>query len=203
AYERRIVERAEIVTRQDSLHDLCNALAWLRFARTKARLSALHVADGDVSAGHPGERGARRDAATLLDESGAIVACADPELIGLWRSHAWRALFHDRREELERKLRIAVIGHGLVAKLFAPFPSLTARVLVLEVRSPPDAQPEPLLEQALDEAAAAWLDQHARTMHPRDFLPLPIAAWPGWDAQQRGAERFDDIAVFRPRRGGA
>lgn len=201
AYERRIVEHAEIITRQDSLHDLFNALAWLRFPRTKARLSALHVGDGAATGWHLSERGARRDAATLLDESGAIVACADPELVELWQSHGWRQLFHDRREEVERNMRIAVIGHGLAAKLFAPFPSLTAKALVLDVLSPPPSWPERSLEQALDDAADAWLDKHAQTVSPRCFLPLPIAAWPGWDAQGRGAERFDDTTVFRPRRG--
>ncbi len=43
AYETRIAERAEIVTRAGSLHDFCNALAWLLFPRAKATLNAMHV----------------------------------------------------------------------------------------------------------------------------------------------------------------
>lgn len=200
SYERRIIEQAEIVIRHGSLHDFLNALAWLRFPRTKARLSAVHVAEGAASGSQPGYRSPRRDAATLLDESGIIVACANPELLSLWRSHAWRRLFYDRREEVECNMRIAVIGHGVIAKLFAPFPSLTAKALVLDVPSPANASPGHSLEQALDVAAGAWLDEHGPTMNPRSLLPLPIAAWPGWDAQGRGAERFDDAAVFRPPR---
>lgn len=201
AFERRIIEQGEIVTRHGNLHDVCNALAWLAFPRTKARFCAMHVADAPSAIGRTCRRGLRRDAATLLDESGLIVVCDQPELLALWRAHAWRALFHDRRADVERSMHIAVIGHGLIAKLLTPFPSLTGKALAVEMRwSDSGPGDETALPAALDVAAAAWLDAHGAELTSATLLALPIAAWPGWDVQERGAERFDDTAVFRPRR---
>lgn len=91
-YETAIGESGEVATRTQGpgmIHDWFNALAWLAFPRTKARLNALHVealaAAAPVrAAGSPGDgpggfergaghRGPLRDAATLFDENGAYV----------------------------------------------------------------------------------------------------------------------------------
>ena len=198
AYERRITERAEIATRTGSLHDVMNALAWIVFPRTKAALNALHVAEADGGS-YAGARGPCRDAATLLDESGILVACADPVLAEMWRAHAWREVFHERRDRVARTFRVAVIGHGLLAKCSAPFRALTARALVLAVDAaalPADAADRALM---LDHAAAARLRLAGSALAPPDLLPLPVAALPGWDAEGIGARLYDDAAVFRPR----
>lgn len=192
AYERRIRERGEIATRVRDQHDLCNALAWLMFPRTKAALNAMHVADSGVA----GTRSRRRDAATLLDEFGVIVLCADPALLDLWRQHRWAELFDQRAAHVGRSMRIAVIGHGLMAALAQPFPALTAKALVL--CPAPCGSADEDTTAACDVHAAGWLAAHGATFAPASLLPLPIAAWPGWDSLRRGGERFDDMNVFRP-----
>lgn len=209
-YERSVAA-GTIPTRRDNLHDLCNALVWLVFPRTKAALNAVHLEIGSSPAAGRvgGRRGARRDAATLLDESGVVVLCADPGLVALWRARRWRALFHERADDIARAMTIAVIGHGVLAKLIAPYPALTAHALVIaptagtparsargggSVRSPA----EPGSPEAVDRSAAAWLAALGAELAPADLLPLPLAAWPGWDPAERGPERFDDTAVFRP-----
>lgn len=209
-YERSVAAGA-IPTRQDNLHDACNALVWLVFPRTKAALNAIHLeresspANGRLA----NRRGARRDAATLLDESGVIVLCADPELVALWRARRWRALFHDRADDVARAMSIAVIGHGVLAKLLAPYPALTAHALVIAPTAGPRARferegggvrclAEPGSPEALDRSAAAWLAACGVAFTPAMLLPLPLAAWPGWDPAGRGPERFHDTAVFRP-----
>ncbi len=201
-YERCIVERGEIPTRAGSAHDAWNALAWLAFPRTKLALSMLHVAHGAVPAGvraQPGRRGRVRDAATLLDESGALVLCADPALVHLWRAREWRALFRDRREDVERSMRIAVVGHAVLERLGHPFPALTLRALVMEGEIL-DARDPAAVADVLDAAAGAWLADNGDGFASRELLPLPVAAWPGWDRDSRGPERFDDPAVYRPLR---
>jgi Protein of unknown function (DUF3025) len=196
-YERRIAERGEILTRPDNLHDACNALVWLAFPRTKAALTAIHVAAPRAGSGNRRDRS--RDAATLLDESGMLVACADTSLVGLWTAHRWREAFRDRRDDVVASMRAVAIGHGLLAKLVAPFPAITAKVLVLPLA--PAALPEgtAALVAALDAAAAAEVGARGAALAPADLLPLPVAALPGWDCEGRGAELFDDAAVFRPR----
>src|SRR5947209_5721964 len=42
-YEARVFESGCVETRPESLHDLFNALAWLAFPRTKARINAMHA----------------------------------------------------------------------------------------------------------------------------------------------------------------
>ncbi len=197
AYERRIASTGEVATRPGNLHDVCNALAWLAFPRTKAALNSIHAAAAVADTGNDRDR--RRDAATLLDESGMIVACADAELCELWRMHQWRAAFWDRRVAVAERMRSVVIGHGLLAKLVAPFRGITARVLVLALDGAALPADPALVAPVLDAAAAAAIDASGLAFAPEDLLALPIAALPGWDMEASGARLFDDTAVFRPR----
>jgi len=109
-YERWIARRGEIPTRGGSRHDACNALAWLAFPRAKSAVNAIHVAAAEAPTANGRDR--RRDAATLLDESGMIVACAEPALLALWREHDWSALFWERRAEVARAMRPAARGRA-------------------------------------------------------------------------------------------
>ena len=195
AYERRIAERGEIACRPQSRHDLCNALAWLSFPRTKAARNALHTSSAAVAT--PNGRDRARDAATLLDESGAIVACADPALLELWEARQWRELFWIRRVDAARALRVGVLGHGLLAKLDAPFRAITARALVVAIDVEADTRDGHELAAALDGAAAAWLAVRGSNFAPADLLPLPVAAVPGWDPENLGERLFEDRRVFR------
>jgi len=102
-YELHIHETGCVPTRPGNLHDLFNALAWLSFPRLKATLNALHAAEIPHEGGR---RGRFRDLLTLLDEGGALVACADPGLVALVREHRWQELFWDRRERVLRDMRI-------------------------------------------------------------------------------------------------
>ena len=86
-YEVRVFESGCVETRPESLHDLFNALAWLAFPKTKARINAMHA---ERIAHERGRRGRLRDLLTLFDEGGAIVACADGELLSLLRLRAQR-----------------------------------------------------------------------------------------------------------------
>src|SRR5690606_7509034 len=105
AYERVIRDRGEVPTRVEGagmLHDWFNALAWLAFPRTKARLNRLHcdaLAQGEEGGAC---RGALRDAGTLVDENGALFACRDPSLAASLRDRDWRALFVDGRDRFAR-----------------------------------------------------------------------------------------------------
>jgi Protein of unknown function (DUF3025) len=196
-YERRVALHGEIATRAGNLHDLCNAMAWLAFPRTKAALNAVHV--GSARSSTANARNRCRDAATLLDESGLIVACADAEILEAWRFHRWREAFWDRREERRTSLAAAAIGHGLIAKLAAPFRGITGRALVVPLAANELPQDPDALATALDTAALSALATLGIRLAPADLLPLPVAALPGWDTEKLGARLFDDTSVFRNR----
>src|SRR6185503_18023178 len=71
-YEVHVFETGHVQTRPDNRHDLFNALAWLAFPITKARINAMHAAEIPREGG---TRGRLRDMLTIFDEGGAIVAC--------------------------------------------------------------------------------------------------------------------------------
>jgi len=191
-YERRVFERGEVATRSHDWHDVFNALSWLVFPRTKAALNAGHCAAAD---GH-GRRGPQRDALTLLDESGILVACADMELLALWRAHEWRSAFWDRRATLQQTLHASVIGHGLLVKLLSPFRAITAKALVIGTTTVTETETGTSTPM-LDAAAAGALIAAGESLAPSALLPLPVAALPGWDCEDMGARLFDDTSVFR------
>lgn len=184
-YETRILETGEVPTRANTWHDVLNALVWLRFPRFKAALNAAH---GEALAHETGtERGRRRDALTVLDESGVWVIAQDPELPRLLQSHAWQGLFWERRSQVERTMRFVVVGHALLEKALAPYPAMTGKCLLLTEHA---ADLEPV-----EAAAVAAL---AAVGSPRDLPPLPVQGIPGWDPRNGEAAYYADRAVFRP-----
>lgn len=194
-YERRVAEAGEIATREGNHHDLCNARAWLAFPRTKAQLNALHVAAGDSASDN--RRTRVRDAATLLDESGLLFVCADTGIVEGLRQHRWRATFWERRAEVEHVSRAFVVGHGLLARLVAPYPALTAKALVVPLD--PSALPPGETGRTFVDAAAAAVVA-GDDFSPARLAPLPVIALPGWSAGVPDGRIFDDATVFRPLR---
>ena len=63
-YEIHLFETGQVHTRPDSKHDLFNALAWLAFPQTKARINALHARE---IAREGGKRGRLRDLERRLE----------------------------------------------------------------------------------------------------------------------------------------
>jgi hypothetical protein len=163
------------------------------FPRTKAALNARHVADG--ASARPNGRSSARDAATLVDESGVVLACADDELVALLRARAWRPLFVDRRDDVRRAMLPFVVGHGLLVKLLRPYRAATAHALIVRVADTVVAGGSAGAAAAVDAAAAAAVAEAALT--PAQFAPVPVAAFPGWDSEGLGERLFDDRSVFR------
>lgn len=181
-YELRAFESGEIATRPGSLHDLFNALAWLAFPRTKAKLNALHAR---VIATEAGRRGRFRDLLTLLDEGGALIACEDAGLIGLVRDLRWKALFWEERERLLRGMRILVLGHAVMERALAPWPGITCKALFVPSSGDADAH------------AARWLEALPAGASPRDLPPLPVFGFPGLHPGSGSPDFYDDDRWFR------
>ncbi len=183
-YETRILATGEVPTRADTWHDTLNALVWLRFPRFKAALNAAH---GTALAAEPGpRRGPRRDALTVLDESGVWVASDEPALPVLLGNHAWQELFWTRRRAVERDMRFVVVGHALLEKTLAPYASMTGKCLFVgDLRGDPET------------AACAALEAICT---PRSLAPLPIQGIPGWDAGNACEHYYANSEIFRPAR---
>ncbi len=196
AYERVIRERGEVPTRlagPGMLHDWFNAMAWLAWPRTKARLNRLQSDALAACDERASRRGALRDAATLFDESGALFVCTDPALVDALRRFDWRALFVEGRDRFRAAARVHLVGHGLGEKLLAPYKALCAHAWI--VQAPPDAPVDALAGDALDAAASAQLQPD--TLRAAALCPLPLLGVPGWWPDNADPVFYDDPQVFR------
>ena len=180
-YEVHVFETGCVQTRPENRYDLFNALAWLAFPKTKARINAMHAAEIPREGG---KRGRLRDMLTIFDEGGAIVACNE-DVAALVRGARWQELFLQRH----RELRIAVIGHAVLEQALDPYPGITCKVIFADPARDLDAQ------------AADWLGSKGTT--PRDLPPLPVFGYPGWFPGNGRAEFYADARYFRPFRGDA
>lgn len=183
AYE-AFVARTDSVPTRDNLHDFFNGLVWLRFPQAKQRLNELQAAE-IARAGVGPVRGPLRDALTLFDENGAVLA-APPALWEALVAHHWRRLFVDLRP-LWRDAVLVVFGHALLEKLVCPRKELTAHVWRA------DAPLEPTLD--------GWLAAQLAADRPaggKPFTPLPVLGIPGWWPENQNFSFYDDSLVFRP-----
>ncbi|MFO7541344.1 MAG: DUF3025 domain-containing protein [Thiobacillus sp.] len=184
-YETHILQTGQVPTRPETWHDVLNALVWLRFPRFKAALNAAH---GEAMAIETDtRRGRRRDALTMLDESGVWLISCDPALPEMLAGRAWHTLFWDYRDAVASRMRFVVVGHALLEKLLAPYPSITGKCLTV-------------LSDALDldtgeTGAISALDPIDT---PHQLPPLPVQGVPGWDAANAHAAYYANQEIFRP-----
>jgi hypothetical protein len=181
-YELRVFETGAVATRPGNLHDWFNALAWLAFPRTKARLNAMHA---QAMPGERGRRGRLRDLLTLLDEGGALVACDDAALIGLLRAHRWRELFWENRARVLASLRVLVLGHAVLEKSLDPWPGITCKAIFVPAGGDADAH------------AAQWLRELPADATPSSLAAVPIFGYPAWLPASEDAAFYDDARFFR------
>ncbi|HQS83103.1 MAG TPA: DUF3025 domain-containing protein [Thiobacillus sp.] len=182
-YETHILESGTVPTRADTWHDALNALVWLRYPRFKAALNAAHVSAMRAETGPARSR--RRDALTMLDESGVWLMGEDRNLYELIKAHAWQTLFRQQRQAVQSGLRVVVVGHALLEKALAPYPAMTGKCLWLG---------HPADDEATACAALPGLDS------PHRLAPLPVQGIPGWDAANADPGYYDNADVFRPAR---
>lgn len=184
-YETHVLQTGLVPTRADTWHDVMNALVWLRFPCFKAALNAAH---GEAIALEiDSTRSRRRDALTMLDESGVWVISRNSFLPELLAERAWEALFWSRRHEVETDMSFVVVGHALLEKALAPYPSMTGKCLTLisDVLDPDVADVQAVSVLHLIES-------------PRQLAPLPVQGIPGWDACNTRSAYYANQEIFRP-----
>lgn len=188
AYEVHIAEWGRVPTRVNR-HDLFNALVWLAFPRTKARLNALQ-ASAIVRDGVGAQRGPLRDAATLFDENGVIVLARDGTIAEDLRARRWQRLFVGRRADW-RQVRVIVFGHALLDKFVKPYKAISGHALLLSLPS----------ETPVDEVDRALAETVDERLNPAAFAPFPLLGIPGWCDANADPAFYDDESVFRAARG--
>ena len=185
AYE-AFIHRHQAVPTRCNLHDFFNAMIWLHYPLLKRQLNALQAQQIGL-AGVGAVRGALRDAATLLDENGALLL-APPALQTALRARDWQLLGVGQRS-LWQQARLLPLGHALLEKLVQPRKSICAHVLCLAPEIPAAVVDGALAVQC----SADWLAQ-------KPFSPLPVLGVPGWWMGNEEVCFYDDPFVFRSAR---
>lgn len=203
-YEPRCYLKGELQVRADNWHDLLNVLVWMAFPKAKAALNARHYEALQAQVGiapHTG-RGAIRDMATLFDESGVVVACADAELAALLRGFKWHELFWQQRDRIQAAMGFFVCGHGLLEKSMQPYVGITGQGLVLDVE--PSFFGWPLTRRLahLDALLAGYLCAGEHCRSTRELTPVPLLGVPGWSKENAQESYYANTGYFRPGRAG-
>lgn len=200
-YETRIARTGEVETRRENGHDLFNALAWIAFPKAKAAINAQHAAileeGGEAEAQR---RSPMRDALTLFDEGGVIVASSSPAMLQLIVEHEWKALFWHRREALAAKVTFIAFGHSLFEKALDPFTGIVAKTVFVPVDDLFPMLPVEARVARADSLLAAHFSQRARFASPKSMAPLPAMGVPGWHPGTADEAFYDDTTHFQPRR---
>jgi hypothetical protein len=180
-YESHIAATGRVPTRSN-WHDAFNDLMWLAFPQTKAALNRRQAEEIE-RLGVGGRRGAVRDAATLIDESGLLLASDDAAVFDALARRDWRRLLIDWRPRWGREIRALAFGHALLEKLAGPYKAITACVL-------------PVPASADADAASARFVARA-DLAPRLLEHLPVLGIPGWWPVNEDPRFYNDPSVFR------
>ena len=200
-YERHIARTCEVETRPENWHDLFNALAWAAFPKAKAAINAQHVAileEGGEAESR--RRGPERDALSLFDEGGVVVASSSPALLRLLVDHEWKELFWRRREELAAKVCFIPFGHALSEKALDPFIGIVAKTVFVPVNDFFAMLPFEARVAQADALLASHFANRARFASPKAMAPMPVLGVPGWHPDTAHEAFYDDERHFRPKR---
>ena len=200
-YERRIAATGEVETRPENWHDLFNALAWITYPQAKARINAQHAAileeRGDEEAKR---RSPERDALTLFDEGGVIVASRSPQLLRLVVDFEWKELFWNRRAELDAEVRFLAFGHACFEQALAPYLGMVAKTVFVPVDELFFMLPIEAQVAAADALVAAHFAHRAKFHSPKAMAPMPVLGVPGWHFALQDEAFYDDPEHFRSKR---
>lgn len=194
AYETVVYDSGRVTTRSNNWHDFFNALVWLNWPLSKAALNALHIRAGVSTV-----RNRPRDALTLLDESGVVVACAEPALWDDLARADWHTVFVMQRARVRAAIRFYLIGHALHEKALAPYPSMTGKCVQVPVAEDFFALDVAQQRTQLDAMLAQQLLANP-PQTPAQFPPLPLAGIPGVTPASEHADFYANTRIFRPQR---
>jgi hypothetical protein len=200
-YEQRIHDTGQVSTRPGSWHDLFNALVWVRLPAIKRAMNALHCRPQPDAA--PGRRGRARDALTLFDECGIVIASPDRSFLEAIARHDWQRVFRAEGDLWGRQATVVVAGHALLEKLLAPYKAVTANALLVQFETPFQQTARNRRVRAIDTWLAARMLGGGLLRATGELTPLPVMGIPGWwPAGKQDTEFYSDSGVFRPPRPG-
>lgn len=202
-YAPRIYLSGEIQTRTENWHDFFQFLTWFMFPKTKAIINAIHIPAAQARIENNTDLGKRspiENMLSLFDEGGAVILCSDDSMLQLIRDFKWKELFWQRRDELEKKLKLVTFGHALYEKGLSPYVGMTANCILLPVDESILQQPNQQQLDYVDNELASLFSAGEPYKKPKDLSPFPLLGLPGWDKNNENESYYDNTDYFRPGR---
>jgi len=195
-YEERIYLHAQVPTRPCSWHDFFNAMIYILFPKVKQEINRLHYQD-IVSSGKI-KRTKCRNALTLLDECGVVIAYCDDKQKEALTEQFWHQAFVANRSQWGDNIAGFIIGHANYEKALAPYIGFTAKALFVKVE--PEFFSRDKFDQyrQLDTMVAQELE--TLMVDNRHLYPLPILGVPHWWPDNINPNFYDNVDYFRPKR---
>ena len=195
-YEERIYLEAVVPTRNANWHDFFNAMIYILFPKLKQEVNRLHFQD--IKDAGQKVRTKRRNALTLFDECGVIVAYIDDSIKQALINQEWQQGFVDHREQWGQQIDGFIFGHANYEKSLAPYLGFTAKALYVKVKRS-FFQLEKLAQyRELDQVLAQ--DLEPLMVDNRHLYPLPILGVPHWWDDNIDPDFYLNDNYFRPKR---
>lgn len=195
-YEQRIYQQGLVPTRPHNWHDFFNALMFLLFPKTKKEMNRLHVEHMAQFGSH--KRSPCRDAITLLDECGVLVAYVEDDMKEQLTNHHWQSAFVGQRQKWGNTVSATIIGHANYEKSLDPYIGFTGKALYLKVTADFFELDNWDKYQYLDTLLSASLE--TLMQDNSQLFPLPMLGVPGWWPANENSAFYDNGQYFRPKR---
>ena len=195
-----------VPTRENSWHDLFNALIWIQFPATKALLNTLHMQDIAHHGTHP--RTERRNRITHFDECGVVLALEEGDasksnmLLNTLAQHQWQDSFLTHRHEWGTHITPFVFGHANLEMMLSPFIGLTGKWLAVSVPKGFNEMNKWEQRQEVDKSLVKRITELDAFNKSPLLKPIPLLGIPGWYENQDEAF-YNNSEYFRPIRAGA
>jgi len=198
-YEVRIAERKEVETRLGCWHDLCNALIWKAYPKSKWALNQRYyksLCKRKEEWSRSARRSPEEDLCTVMNENAVLIAYLDEQDKELVQSFLWHELFWQRREGLAERMELFFWGHALLEKSIHPYIGMTGHGIFIPVTKDFFASSIRERIEHMDTVLHNLILGHS-IFSARDLSPFPILGFPGFWNDAENESFYDNKWYFR------
>ena len=197
-YEQVIFETGVVPTRSKNWHDLFGGFIWCLFPKTKALINQRHVQE--IAQHGLKQRTKHRNALTLFDECGVVLAISDTKWQTLLTDHQWKTAFITHREEWGKTIQPFMFGHANYEMLTKPYIGLTGKALFVCVPDEIFCKDLVTQYQYLDQVLYEKIKIEHCLADNKQLSPLPLLGVPGWHDANENESFYDNTDYFRAKR---
>ncbi|CAM3990991.1 DUF3025 domain-containing protein [Pseudoalteromonas byunsanensis] len=197
-YEQIIYETGRVPTREQNWHDLFGVMIWCLFPKTKALLNKQHIVEIDKHGLK--QRSKHRNALTLFDECGVVLAMTNGTFAEQLKNHCWVDAFVAQRSGWDKEIKAFIFGHANYEMLTQPFIGLTGKALCVEVDETFFELDLHSQYACLDTLLVDMIENQGVLNDNTQLSPLPLLGIPNWFSANQSPEFYNNTNYFRAKR---